>query len=101
MACFIFISPLGVRVGLFTPDRAFDMVTKAQIMKLKGPSVKLVDLVCQEILCISRDIAAKVVSQKPQTRDNYKLRDKPQNPGSITGQATVAKTKITLSPEFL
>ena len=52
-----------MRVGLFTPDRAFDMVTKAQIMKLKGPSVKLVDLVCQEVLSISRDIAAKVVSQ--------------------------------------
>ena len=54
-----------MRVGLFTPDRAFDMVTKAQIMKLKGPSVKLVDLVCQEVLGISRDIAAKVDSQEP------------------------------------
>ena len=53
-----------MRVGLFTPDRAFDMVTKAQIMKLKGPSVKLVDLVCQEVLGISRDIAVKVVSQE-------------------------------------
>ena len=75
MACFIFISPLGVRVGLFTPDRAFDMVTKAQIMKLKGPSVKLVDLVCQEVLGISRDIAVKVVRDFSQ--DNYKLVDKP------------------------
>ena len=56
-----------MRVGLFTPDRAFDMVTKAQIMKLKGPSVKLVDLVCQEVLSISRDIAAKVVSQDLQS----------------------------------
>ena len=54
-----------MRVGLFTPDRAFDMVTKAQIMKLKGPSVKLVDLVCQEVLGISRDIAVKVDSQEP------------------------------------
>ena len=63
-ACFIFISPSGVRVGLFTPDRAFDMVTKAQIMKLKGPSTKLVDLVCQEVLGISRDITLKVVSHQ-------------------------------------
>merc|ERR1712025_405814 len=46
----------GVRVGLFTPDRAFDMVTKAQITKLKAPSIKLVDLVCVELMSISRDI---------------------------------------------
>lgn len=51
------------------------MVTKAQIMKLKGPSVKLVDLVCQEVLGISRDIAVKVVRDFSQ--DNYKLVDKP------------------------
>ena len=56
-----------MRVGLFTPDRAFDMVTKAQIMKLKGPSVKLVDLVCQELLGISRDITVKVVRVRTNT----------------------------------
>jgi len=49
-----------VRVGLFTPDRAFDMVTKAQILKLKPPSIKLVDLVCQEIMAITRDITNKM-----------------------------------------
>jgi len=58
----------GVRVGLFTPDRAFDMVTKAQIMKLKGPSVKLVDLVCQELLGISRDITVKM-NRYPRLRE--------------------------------
>ena len=52
---------LGVRVGLFTPDRAFDMVTKQQIMKLKPPSIKLVDLVCAELMSISREITKKVV----------------------------------------
>jgi len=50
----------GVRVGLFTPDRAFDMVTKAQISKLKPPSIKLVDLVCQELMSISREITTKM-----------------------------------------
>merc|ERR1719282_1090756 len=50
----------GVRVGLFTPDRAFDMVTKAQITKLKAPSIKLVDLVCVELMSISRDITNKM-----------------------------------------
>merc|ERR1711970_189086 len=39
----------GVRIGLFTPDRAFDMVSKAQIAKLKGPSLKLIDLVAEEM----------------------------------------------------
>ena len=47
-------------MGLFTPDRAFDMVTKAQISKLKAPSIKLVDLVCVELMSISRDITNKV-----------------------------------------
>ena len=51
---------VGVRVGLFTPDRAFDMVTKEQIKKLKPPSIKLVDLVCQELMSISREITTKV-----------------------------------------
>ena len=51
---------LGIRVGLFTPDRAFDMVTKQQISKLKPPSIKLVDLVCSELLAISREITNKV-----------------------------------------
>ena len=55
---------------MFTPDRAFDMVTKAQIMKLKGPSVKLVDLVCQELLGISRDITVKVVRVRVRTNTN-------------------------------
>ena len=54
----------GVRVGLFTPDRAFDMVTKAQITKLKAPSIKLVDLVCVELMSISRDITNKVDNNK-------------------------------------
>merc|ERR1712241_1665302 len=50
----------GIRVGLFTPDRAFDMVTKAQIMKLKGPSVKLVDLVVTELSNVVRMTAEKM-----------------------------------------
>ena len=61
---------------MFTPDRAFDMVTKAQIMKLKGPSVKLVDLVCQELLGISRDITVKVVRV---SQDKYKSQTNPNS----------------------
>lgn len=49
-----------MRIGLFTPDRAFDMVSKAQIAKLKEPSLKLVDLVTSEMLTMCKDAAVKV-----------------------------------------
>lgn len=40
---------VGVRVGLFTPDRAFEVVVKARIMQLKAPCMKLIDLVVNEV----------------------------------------------------
>ena len=49
-----------MRIGLFTPDRAFDMVSKAQIAKLKEPSLKLVDLVTSEMLTMCKDASGKV-----------------------------------------
>merc|ERR1719244_1749360 len=58
----------GVRIGLFTPDRAFDMVSKAQIAKLKEPSLKLVDLVTHELLAISREITNKM-NRYPRLRE--------------------------------
>ena len=56
----LFLIPPGVRIGLFTPDRAFDMVTKQQINKLKEPSLKLVDTVTIEMLNMCREVASKV-----------------------------------------
>ena len=56
----MFHFPPGVRIGLFTPDRAFDMVTKSQIQKLRPPSLKLVDHVTIEMLAMVRDVASKV-----------------------------------------
>jgi len=50
----------GVRIGLFTPDRAFDMVCKSQIAKFKEPSIKLVDLVSYEMLNVTRMAASKM-----------------------------------------
>ncbi|MEJ1270255.1 hypothetical protein NN561_001079 [Cricetulus griseus] len=38
------------RTGLFTPDMAFEAIVKKQIVKLKGPSLKSVDLVMQELI---------------------------------------------------
>ena len=35
----------GIRTGLFTPDMAFEAITKTQIGKLKEPCLKCVDMV--------------------------------------------------------
>jgi len=40
---------LGVRVGLFTPDMAFEAIVKEQIVKLLPPSLKCVDMVSTEL----------------------------------------------------
>uniref|UniRef100_H0X5H0 dynamin GTPase n=1 Tax=Otolemur garnettii TaxID=30611 RepID=H0X5H0_OTOGA len=41
----------GIRQSrLFTPDMAFEAIVKKQIVKLKGPSLKSVDLVIQELI---------------------------------------------------
>eukprot|EP00075_Anas_platyrhynchos_P029661 XP_027318914.1 LOW QUALITY PROTEIN: dynamin-3 [Anas platyrhynchos] len=40
----------GIRTGLFTPDMAFEAIVKKQIVKLKGPCLKSVDLVMQELI---------------------------------------------------
>uniref|UniRef100_UPI003D9A8274 dynamin-2 n=1 Tax=Danio rerio TaxID=7955 RepID=UPI003D9A8274 len=39
----------GVRTGLFTPDLAFEAIVKQQIVKLKEPCLKCVDLVVSEL----------------------------------------------------
>ena len=39
----------GVRVGLFTPDMAFEAIVKTQIDKLLQPALKCVDLVSSEL----------------------------------------------------
>ncbi|GAB5567732.1 dynamin-2 isoform X5 [Prionailurus iriomotensis] len=40
----------GVRTGLFTPDLAFEAIVKKQVVKLKEPCLKCVDLVIQELI---------------------------------------------------
>ncbi|XP_076583140.1 dynamin 3a [Chaetodon auriga] len=49
----------GVRTGLFTPDMAFEAIVKKQISRLKGPCIKFIDMVSQELIttvyqCISK-----------------------------------------------
>ena len=45
---------------MFTPDKAFDVVVKQKIDLLKGPSLKLVDLVIEEMKKIFKDTLGKV-----------------------------------------
>ena len=53
---------LGVRVGLFTPDMAFESIVKEQIQKLLNPSLMCVDLVSTELGAIIQK-CANVVSE--------------------------------------
>ena len=50
----------GIRVGLFTPDMAFEAIVKKQIARLKEPSIKCIDLVVQELTNVVRMTAEKV-----------------------------------------
>ena len=53
---------VGVRLGLFTPDQAFDVVAKKQIEMLKSPSLKLIDLVSVEMMKVVQGAVTKVLS---------------------------------------
>lgn len=50
----------GIRVGLFTPDMAFEAIVKKQINRLKEPCLKAVDLVIAELSNVVRICADKV-----------------------------------------
>ena len=63
---YIYLLPLGVRLGLFTPDLAFDVVARKRIERMKAPSMLLVDLCVTEMMKI-------VVSVVPKVHDAYYL----------------------------
>ncbi|XP_056149560.1 dynamin-3 [Lampris incognitus] len=50
----------GIRTGLFTPDMAFEAIVKKQIVKLKEPCVKCVDMVIQELINTVRQCSNKL-----------------------------------------
>ncbi|MFH4978863.1 hypothetical protein AB6A40_005572 [Gnathostoma spinigerum] len=58
----------GIRVGLFTPDLAFEAIVKKQIERLKEPSLKCVDLVVNEMTNVIRQ-CAESVARFPRLRD--------------------------------
>ena len=56
---------LGVRVGLFTPDMAFESIVKQQIDKLLQPSIKCVDMVSSELATVVQKCAEGVSTTAP------------------------------------
>jgi dynamin GTPase len=58
----------GIRVGLFTPDKAFEAIVKKQIERLKEPSTKCVDLVMTELSSVVRQ-CSETVARYPRLRD--------------------------------
>ncbi|KRZ10417.1 Dynamin [Trichinella zimbabwensis] len=73
----------GIRVGLFTPDMAFEAIVKKQISRLKEPSLKCVDLVVTELGNVIR-ICAEMMSRYPRLMEEVErivtthLRDREQ-----------------------
>uniref|UniRef100_A0A8C1TVH8 dynamin GTPase n=1 Tax=Cyprinus carpio TaxID=7962 RepID=A0A8C1TVH8_CYPCA len=51
----------GSRTGLFTPDMAFEAIVKKQLIKLKEPCLKCIDLVIQELINTVRQCTLKHV----------------------------------------
>lgn len=51
----------GIRVGLFTPDMAFEAIVKKQIAQLREPVLKCVDLVVIELSNVIRMCTDKVL----------------------------------------
>ncbi|KAJ6658289.1 hypothetical protein lerEdw1_020561 [Lerista edwardsae] len=51
-----------VLTGLFTPDMAFETIVKKQIVKLKEPSLKCVDLVVSELAMVIKKCTEKLCS---------------------------------------
>ncbi|CAG0894373.1 unnamed protein product [Darwinula stevensoni] len=58
----------GIRVGLFTPDMAFEAIVKKQIDRLKEPSLKCVDLVVQELSNVVR-LCSDKMNRYPRLRE--------------------------------
>ncbi|KAK3530597.1 hypothetical protein QTP86_028829, partial [Hemibagrus guttatus] len=58
----------GFRTGLFTPDLAFEAIVKKQIVKLKQPCLKCVDLVVSELSALAHKCTEKL-SSYPRLRE--------------------------------
>lgn len=64
------VSPWILRTGLFTPDMAFEVIVKKQVVKLKTPCLKCVDLVIQELINTVRQCTSKVLQVSPDPEED-------------------------------
>merc|ERR1719398_96438 len=58
----------GIRVGLFTPSQAFDVVARRLIDRMRTPSLLILDLVVQELTNVIRMVAEKM-ARYPRLRE--------------------------------
>ena len=58
----------GIRVGLFTPDMAFEAIAKKQIERMREPGLKCCDLVVQELTNVVRTVTEKA-NRYPRLRE--------------------------------
>lgn len=58
----------GVRIGLFTPGQAFEVVARNQIAAMKQPATKIAGLVAEELHLITKD-ATKKMNRYPRLRE--------------------------------
>ena len=49
-----------MRIGLFTPGQAFETVAQTQINKLRDPSMKIAELVAEQLNLIFQNAVLKV-----------------------------------------
>lgn len=80
------------RTGLFTPDLAFEAIVKKQVVKLKEPCLKCVDLVIQELINTVRQCTSKV-SNRPALPPS-----KEPEPRSTRPPPPAPAPKITINP---
>lgn len=62
---------MSFRTGLFTPDLAFEAIVKKQIVKLKTPCLKCIDLVIQELINTFRQCTNKVLQVSSISRPSW------------------------------
>lgn len=95
----------AVRTGLFTPDMAFEAIVKKQVIKLKEPCVKCVDMVIQELINTVRQCSNKVTQalftpsfpKKPQLR--WEMREK-KSPGLFFSQRSAMRFQLECFPRL-
>ncbi len=55
----------GPRTSLFIPEKAFELLIKPQLKRLKAPSIKCVELVYDQLVKVSMDSSTKDIKRYP------------------------------------